>query len=100
MSVYNTGYKLDTYESKPVTEVDDDDDMLDNNDDEDDEDMVSIRQKHSAKRKNKGMLAQKTKPLKSETPGNRKKLKALDHFAELASAEKITNQKELDLKTL
>ena len=103
MSVNDTGYKSDTYESKPVTEVDDNDDMPDdddNNDNEDDEDMVSICQKHSAKKKNKGMPAWKTKPLKSETSGDRKKLKALDRFADLASAEEITNQKELDLKTL
>lgn len=94
MSVYDTGYKSDTYESKPVTEVDEDDNMLDNDDDkddEDDEDMVSIRQKHSPKKKNKGTPARKTKPLKSKTPGKRKKLKALDRFAELASAEEITN---------
>ena len=94
MSVYDTGYKSDTYESKPVTEVDEDDNMLDNDDDkddEDDEDMVSIRQKHSQKKKNKGTPARKTKPLKSKTPSKMKKLKALGRFAELASAEEITN---------
>ena len=103
MSIYDTGYKLDTFDSKPVTE--DDDDMPDDDDDDADDaddadDMISIRRKRSSNKRDKATPAQKARSLKSETPGDRKKFKALDRFADLASAEEATNQKELDLKRL
>jgi hypothetical protein len=62
--------------------------------------MLSICQKRPANKHNKATPARKTNTVKSETPADRKKFKPLDRFSELATAEHITNQKELDLKAL
>lgn len=110
---YEGGYKTDDDVSKPVTDEDEDDDAAcdadtaeeDNDDDaEDDDDDITIPRKRRAgsgysAKKNKMTPAQKAKASKSDIHRS-KKMKPLERFADLASAEEVTNQKNLDLKKL
>ena len=93
MSGYDAGYKTDDDDLKPASDEDDDDD------DDDDDDMVTVPCKRLAgsSSKKKVTQAQKMKTPKADAPRN-KKSKVLDRFADLASAEEVTNQMELDLK--
>jgi hypothetical protein len=108
MSGYEAGYRTDDNDPKPVTEDDggpgeDENSEGDVEEDEDDDYKVTIPRKRSAgsantKEKIKGTSApQKPKALKSEFNRD-KKSKVLDRFADIASAEEVTNQKALDLK--
>jgi hypothetical protein len=112
---YEGGYKTDDDVSKPVTDEDDDEDddaacdadtaEEDNDDDaEDDDDGITIPRKRragsgSSAKKNKMTPAQKAKASKSDIHRS-KKMKPLERFADMASAEEVTNQKNLDLKKL
>jgi hypothetical protein len=105
MSGYDAGYKTDASDSKPVSEEDrdEDEDMPEEEEeDDDDEDTSSIRRRHLARKKdNLTTPARKKSSKPNAHPGRDKKSsKTLDRFADLASAEEVTNQKQLDLKRL
>jgi hypothetical protein len=111
MSGYEAGYKTDGDIkgdiSKPVTDEDEDDadqDTAAEDDDDDTDDDLSIPRKRRAgsgrsAKKNKIIRAQKVKASKSDIHRS-KKMKPLDRFADMAGAEEITHQKNLDLKQL
>jgi len=110
---YEGGYKTDDDVSKPVTDEDEDDDAAcdvdtaeedDDDDAEDDDGNITIPRKRragsgSSAKKNKITPAQKAKASRPDIHRS-KKMKPLDRFADLASAEEVTNQKNLDLKQL
>lgn len=111
MSGYEAGYKSDGDIkgdiSKPVTDEDEDDaeqDTAAEDDDDDTDDDLSIPRKRRASsgrsaKKHKTIRAQKVKASKSDIHRS-KRMKPLDRFADMAGAEEITNQKNLDLKKL
>ena len=102
MSGNEAGYRMDGDESKPASDEDGEDNAPeeDNDDDDNNDDRAStIPRKRPAglTSKKKAVQVQKTKALKADSHRN-KKSKVLDHYADLASAEEVTNQKELELK--
>ena len=111
MSGYKAGYKTDGNASKPVTNEDKDNDVDRDTAKDDDNDNIdngpSIPRKchagsgHSTKKNKITLACQKVKASKPNIHCS-KKMKPLEcsSFADLASAEEVTNQKNLDLKKL
>ena len=102
MSSYEAGYRMDGDKSKPASDKDGEDNMPeeDNNDNDDNDDRASTipcKCPAGLTRKKKAVQVQKTKALKADSHRD-KKSKVLDRYADLASAEEVTNQKELKLK--
>ena len=102
MSGYEAGYRMDGDDSKPASDEDGEDDTPEeeNDDDDDDDDRVStIPRKCPAgpTSKKKAVQVRKMKAPKADSHRD-KKSKVLDCYADLASAEEVTNQKELELK--
>ena len=93
---------MDGDKSKPASDEDGEDDAPeeDNNDDDDNDDRASTipcKCPAGLTSKKKAVQVQKTKALKADSHHD-KKSKVLDRYADLASAEEVTNQKELELK--
>src|ERR1700722_11060345 len=103
MSGYEAGYRMDGDDSKPASDEDGEDDTPEeenDDDDDDDDDRVStIPRKRPAgpTSKKKAVQVRKMKAPKADSHRD-KKSKVLDCYADLASAEEVTNQKELELK--
>ena len=88
--------------SKPASDEDGEDDAPEEENDDNDDDNnrpSTIPRKRPAgpTSKKKAVQVWKTKALKAD-PHRDKKSKVLDRYADLASAEEVTNQKELKLK--
>ena len=101
MSGYEAGYRSDGDDSKPASDDDDEDDAPEeeNDDDDDDDDRVTIPRKRPAglASKKKAVKGRKVKAPKADSHRD-KKSKVLDRYADLASAEEVTSQKELEFK--
>ena len=101
MSGYEAGYRMDGDDSKPACDEDDEDNTPEgeDNDNDDNDDRATIPCKRPAcpTSKKKAVQVRKTKAPKADSHRDRKS-KVLDHYADLASAEEVTNQKELDFK--
>ena len=101
MSGYEARYRTDGDNSKPASDEDDEDNAPEGEDNDNDNDnnraTISCKCPACPTSKKKAVQVQKMKAPKADSHRN-KKSKVLDHYANLASAKEVTNQKELDFK--